>query len=283
MKRLTGFLGLALAGAALTVVAADTAFAQRGGRGGRGGGSGWGGGGSGYQGTWGGYRGGWSPGSGFYAYPRGYGYGYGGYYDGYRNPGYSSYYYPGYSYPYSYGSSYPYSYGYSQGYAPDYGYSQGYPPSYGYSQGYAQPGGYQQAPMAQANSTARVEVKLPDANGEVWFDGQKTRQMGATRTFTTPPLDGTYQYQVSAAWHQDGRLVTQDRTVSVKPGANVTVDFTQGVRPASAQDEGRPKDVRPQDIRPQDSRPPDVRPQDRPPDDRIPQKRNPVPDRRDDR
>ena len=46
------------------------------------------------------------------------------------------------------------------------------------------------------------------------------------RLFTTPPLDGTYSYQVTAAWQQDGQPITRERTISVRPGASVTIDFT---------------------------------------------------------
>lgn len=264
MKRLTGFWGLALLGGALTVLVADTAFAQRGG-GGRGGGSsggwGWGPGGFGYHGSTGSWRGGWTPGSGFYAYPRGYGYG--GYYDGY---GYGRGYYDGYGYGRGYGYGYP---GYSSYYYPSYSYGPGY--NYGYwngGYGYAPSygGGYGPSyamPTQQDSSTATVQVKLPDANAEVWFDGQKTRQNGSTRTFTTPPLDGQYQYQISAAWHQDGRLVTQERTVSVKPGANVTVDFTQ-TRTSDIRDAATPQT---RDLEsPNPNRTPQVRPPDRSPD-----------------
>ena len=32
-------------------------------------------------------------------------------------------------------------------------------------------------------------------------------------------------YQISAAWHTGGKLITQERTVNVAPGARVAVDF----------------------------------------------------------
>ena len=46
-------------------------------------------------------------------------------------------------------------------------------------------------------ATISIEV-LPDA--ELWFDGNKTQQTGATRNFQSPPLDGgkTYHYVVRA-------------------------------------------------------------------------------------
>jgi len=47
--------------------------------------------------------------------------------------------------------------------------------------------------------------------------------------FTTPPLDsGNYSYRISAAWDQNGRQVTQERTVNVRAGQTATVDFAQG-------------------------------------------------------
>src|SRR5262249_7084220 len=77
-------------------------------------------------------------------------------------------------------------------------------------------------------NTAQVVVRLPDPNGEVWFNGQKTGQTGTARSFTIPPLEPghTYTYDISAAWHQDGRLVTQTRKVEVSPGSAVAVDFS---------------------------------------------------------
>ena len=79
-----------------------------------------------------------------------------------------------------------------------------------------------------------VEVELANGavveediySGKVRFDGQATRQKGLMRTFTTPPLSGPASYQVTATWQQDGQPITRERTVSVRPGATVTVDFT---------------------------------------------------------
>jgi uncharacterized protein (TIGR03000 family) len=134
---------------------------------------------------------------------------------GYGYNSYNSFYYPYYDTPYygvpAYnGGSYPLDYG---------------PPPY-----YGTPPNGGQAPAASANQ-AQVIVTMPNAEGEVWFDGQKTRQSGVTRTFLTPPLDGTYSYQISAAWYQNGRLVTDERTVKVSPGVQVAVSFSPDLLP----------------------------------------------------
>ena len=47
-----------------------------------------------------------------------------------------------------------------------------------------------------------------------------------------PPLDGRYAYQISAAWHAGGKLITQERTVNVEPGVRVAVDFNPERLPA---------------------------------------------------
>jgi len=39
-------------------------------------------------------------------------------------------------------------------------------------------------------------------------------------------LDGIYTYQVTAVWQQNGQRIARDRTITVRPGTAVTVDFT---------------------------------------------------------
>jgi uncharacterized protein (TIGR03000 family) len=148
----------------------------------------------------------------------------------YRSPGS---YYPGGYYPGSYGRAYDYY--------PGYGAYDGYPSRRlyrNYGSRYGQPGSgsdsYPRYPEpvygapAYGRSPARIDVRLPDPAGEVWFDGQKTDLTGARRTFATPPLpSGTYTYNISAAWYQGGRLVTEERTVTVRAGSSALVDFTQ--------------------------------------------------------
>ncbi len=191
MKSFISFLGAALLGTGVVMMSAQPVLAQKGG----------------YQGGRGNF--GWQPGGGYYwqspspnrgYYDRGY-YDRGYYNRGYDNRGYDRgyyydrwYYYPGYSFYYS-----P-------------GYDNGY-----WDSNYVD------------TRTAKIEVRLPNPNGEVWFDGQKTRQTGMTRTFTSPPLEPgrSFNYQVSAAWHSQGQLMTEERTATVRAGSHVIVDFTK--------------------------------------------------------
>jgi uncharacterized protein (TIGR03000 family) len=83
---------------------------------------------------------------------------------------------------------------------------------------------------------AVVEVRLPDAQGEVWFNGQKVSGSGKVRRFTTPPLEPEqyYHYIVVAAWFEDGRLMTDEVLVDIMAGSNVVIDFTQAPKDEAA-------------------------------------------------
>jgi uncharacterized protein (TIGR03000 family) len=80
------------------------------------------------------------------------------------------------------------------------------------------------------NGAANIQLRLPNPDAEVRFDGQATQQKGTTRLYTTPPLDGTYTYQVTAAWQMNGQKVEQNRTVTVRPGTTVMIDFMTAPR-----------------------------------------------------
>ena len=112
----------------------------------------------------------------------------------------------------------------------DYGYSYGYPRSYTYSGSvYAsRPASVREGAVARAN-TARIEVLLPDPEGEVWFEGRKTRSTGTTRAFRTPPLEPgkAYTFKITAAWPHDGKLVTDERIIDLTAGRTVVLDFTR--------------------------------------------------------
>jgi uncharacterized protein (TIGR03000 family) len=188
------------------LMAADSAFAQRGGghggggHGGGGHGGGWSGGGHGgghYGGHGGGYYGGGFYGGGYYGGLGLYGY----------DPWYDSYSYPRYSY---------YSAPAVQYYDPP-------------AQYYDPPTQYYAPPAPVVNDYANVRVIVPDPQARVWFDGNGTSQGGADRLFHTPSLTmgSTYKYQIRASWMQGGREVTQERSVSVTPGQTAMVDFSR--------------------------------------------------------
>ena len=187
-------LAPAILSVAVLLMAADSAFAQRGGHGGgHGGGH-----------VAGGHVGGGHVGGGHYGGYNHRGYGYypgifGGYYPWYDN-WYSTYDYPRYSY---------------------------YSPLA--IQYYEPPTQYYVQPAPAVNDYANIRVIVPDPQARVWFDGNATSQTGTDRLFHSPLLTigSTYSYQIRASWMQGGREVTQEKTVSATPGQTTVVDFTR--------------------------------------------------------
>lgn len=76
--------------------------------------------------------------------------------------------------------------------------------------------------------TARLEVKVPYGDAEVWFEGVRATRGGTTRQFRSPPLASQrgYKYEVMTLWYESGKEVKQKRTVRVRAGDRLTIDFT---------------------------------------------------------
>ena len=149
----------------------------------------------------------------------GHGHGHGHYHGGHHHHGSFGFY--GYAYPrsyYSYGYGYPY-YGGTTYYAPQY-YVQpaptvvNYPPS---------------ATVETTENIARIEVRLPVADAQVWIEGRATTSRSLNRLYESPELTPgkSYSYTMKATWTQDGQPVTQERQVSVAAGQASVVDFTR--------------------------------------------------------
>src|SRR5262249_22102857 len=75
---------------------------------------------------------------------------------------------------------------------------------------------------------ALIDVRVPDPNAEVWFGDSRTAQRGTLRGFMSPGLDTahSYAYIIRARWNENGREVTRAKTVPIRPGSQVMVDFT---------------------------------------------------------
>lgn len=84
-------------------------------------------------------------------------------------------------------------------------------------------------PTLPVNTAARLQVLVPDASAQVWIGDYKTTTTGTTRYFDSPPLDPTksYSYTVKAEWQQDGKPMSEERTVTVNAGSQPVVDFTR--------------------------------------------------------
>jgi uncharacterized protein (TIGR03000 family) len=76
-------------------------------------------------------------------------------------------------------------------------------------------------------STASVELMVPTANAEVWFDGVKMPQTGTKRQFKTPDLTPGkfYTYEVRVRWSEGGEPIEQTRTVTVQSGRQAILAF----------------------------------------------------------
>lgn len=80
------------------------------------------------------------------------------------------------------------------------------------------------APLAPTDVADRLEnalliARLPE-HAVLWVEGTRTRSLGRTRYFQSPPLlpSRKYAYRVSAAWIEDGRWVSRTRVIPVQAG-----------------------------------------------------------------
>jgi uncharacterized protein (TIGR03000 family) len=103
------------------------------------------------------------------------------------------------------------------------------------SRHYAAAGGVPGLGGAAAYGQAVIEVRVPAADAEVFFEGINTRQNGTRRLFYSPAIPGgaTYYYKVRARWVEDGKVEDQTRSVGVRANEAFVVDFT---KPEAAND-----------------------------------------------
>jgi uncharacterized protein (TIGR03000 family) len=137
----------------------------------------------------------------------------------YSSPGYGwgTPYYRDYGYSYYPRSGYYWSPSYSY-WSPNYSTAQAYYPESSYQSNY---------PQQTTSQQGHLIVQVPNANAEIWVNGNAMPQRGTTRHFYSPALEPgyTYSYEVRARWTQDGQQMNETRTVRFQPGQQVTVDF----------------------------------------------------------
>jgi uncharacterized protein (TIGR03000 family) len=81
-------------------------------------------------------------------------------------------------------------------------------------------------PREALGNSALVNIYVP-ANAEVWIDDVKTKQVGETRSFKSPPLEPgkTYLYDIRVHWVENGQDMDSKRTIKVQAGRTAHVDF----------------------------------------------------------
>jgi uncharacterized protein (TIGR03000 family) len=108
--------------------------------------------------------------------------------------------------------------------------ARSYQSSYGYSSLPARSADYR-SPYAIVGyadgSKARIQVRVPDSDAEVWFEGAKRTDTGTVRTYTTPSLTpgAKYAYTIRARWREGDRTVERTTDVYFKAGQEAVVDF----------------------------------------------------------
>lgn len=91
---------------------------------------------------------------------------------------------------------------------------------------------------ASLGDKARVVVRVP-ADARLWVDQVECPLSGTVRSFDTPNLDPqqSYSYTLRVAIERNGQTVQEARRVSLTPGQQVDVDFSDvgAVRTASTE------------------------------------------------
>jgi uncharacterized protein (TIGR03000 family) len=177
---------------------------------------------------------GWDGRAGFYytaGYPYGVSFGYGrGYYPyGSWNSGYYPY---GYSYSPGWYNGYRSGYYYSSPtyYTTDGQYMAQSSGNYSYRSAYSPEDIVKEMPDPGQSALAAVRVATP--NAQLWIENQEMTSEGLLRTFISPPLesDKSYTYTIRSIWiDQNGKAVDRTKTVDVKAGKRVAVDFSEGM------------------------------------------------------
>jgi uncharacterized protein (TIGR03000 family) len=87
---------------------------------------------------------------------------------------------------------------------------------------------YYPAETLTDTKAAGFVLRLPDANAEVWFENQKTKQQGTLRQYVSGSLEmnSIYTFHIRARWMENGRPVEQTRNIDARSGQQIVVDFT---------------------------------------------------------
>jgi uncharacterized protein (TIGR03000 family) len=103
------------------------------------------------------------------------------------------------------------------------------PDTYGaYTEG---PGFFYKAAVGPASApeeqVAYVHIRVSPPHAEISIEGSKTAQIGSSRLYVSPPLmhGQNYTYDIRVSWKENGREVTQTRTVAVRAGDRLSVVF----------------------------------------------------------
>src|SRR5205823_2302509 len=85
------------------------------------------------------------------------------------------------------------------------------------------------------------------ADAKLFAEGRLLALPSSERTFVTPPLQmgPEYTYTFRAEYLRDGETIARSKTVAVKPGGTVTVEFADGLAKADPPRKPDPVPVKP--------------------------------------
>jgi uncharacterized protein (TIGR03000 family) len=74
----------------------------------------------------------------------------------------------------------------------------------------------------------QLTFTLPDPKARLWIENQEMPETGAERVFLSPPLGQgkPFVYTIRIAWTENGREVSQEKTLDVTAGQNLIADFS---------------------------------------------------------
>ncbi len=95
--------------------------------------------------------------------------------------------------------------------------------------------GLPEVPVGTATMKATLEVRVPRF-ADVWIQDQKMSEFGPVRRFDLPSLSlgRDYSYVVRAAWRENGREMSHERTLKIQAGEVRSVDFMNIPPPAES-------------------------------------------------
>jgi uncharacterized protein (TIGR03000 family) len=98
---------------------------------------------------------------------------------------------------------------------------------------YSEPASSYNEETASYANEVQLSITLPVAEARLWIQDQVMPGAGTERVFSSPPLEAgrDFVYTIRATWTQDGREVSEEKTLAVTAGQSLVADF--GSRPIS--------------------------------------------------
>ncbi len=68
---------------------------------------------------------------------------------------------------------------------------------------------------------------MPTSDAQVSLGSMQSEQSGTERQFYFPALSGDTSFTIRGQWLENGKMVTREKQVDVRPGQTTTLDFSK--------------------------------------------------------